>query len=154
MITVETTSEKISAWLRNEGRCAKGLSSQTMSCAIFASTAPRSKASFGAKSSADGTNRGAPRPRAPATRHLCQRTGDGGVESFVQGRAVKSYLCSIAPYLGARVAKASVWKFTPSRRIFLKTGYVVAHRPPSQRQSVLHARGNTLVLPGQPRRNT
>lgn len=81
--------------------------------------------------------------------HLSQ-----GVESFVQGRAVKGYLCPIAPYLGARVAKASVWKFTPSRRIFLKTGYVVAHRPPSQRQSVLHARGNTLVLPGQPRRTT
>jgi hypothetical protein len=28
MITLETTSEKISAWFRNEGRCAKVLSSQ------------------------------------------------------------------------------------------------------------------------------
>ena len=37
MITLETTSEKISARLRNERRCAKGLSSLIMSCAIFAS---------------------------------------------------------------------------------------------------------------------
>lgn len=69
MITVETTSEKISAWLRNEGRCAKGLSSLIMSCAIFASAAPLSKASFGAKSSADGTTNGArvPERRQHAT---------------------------------------------------------------------------------------
>ena len=49
MITLETTSERISAWLRNEGRCAKGLSSLIMSCAIFASGAALSKTSFGAK---------------------------------------------------------------------------------------------------------
>jgi hypothetical protein len=90
MITVETTSEKISAWLRNEGRCAKGLSSLIMSCAIFASAAPLSKASFGAKSSADGTTNGAPRPRAPATRHLCQRTGDGGPGPSLDGSWVSS----------------------------------------------------------------
>jgi hypothetical protein len=78
MITLETTSEKISAWFRNEGRCAKVLSSLIMSCEIFASAAPLSKTSFGAKSSTDGTTKGTPRPRAPATRHLCQGTGGAG----------------------------------------------------------------------------
>jgi hypothetical protein len=57
MITPETTWEKISAWLPNEGCCAKGLGSLIMSCAIFASAAPLSKTSFDAKSSANGTNR-------------------------------------------------------------------------------------------------
>jgi hypothetical protein len=37
MITLETTSERISAWLRNEERYANGLSALIMSCAIFAS---------------------------------------------------------------------------------------------------------------------
>jgi hypothetical protein len=62
MITLETTSEKISAWFRNEGRCAKILSSLIMSCEIFASATPSSKTSFGAKSSTDGTTKGTPRP--------------------------------------------------------------------------------------------
>ena len=66
MITPETTSEKIRARLRNEGWCAKWLSSLIMSCAIFASADPLSKTSFGTKSSADGTTKGTPRPRAPA----------------------------------------------------------------------------------------
>jgi hypothetical protein len=43
MITLETTSEKISAWFRNEGRCAKVLSSPIMSCELFASATPLSK---------------------------------------------------------------------------------------------------------------
>ena len=55
MITLKTTWEKISAWLRIEMRSANGPISLIMSCAIFASAAPLSRTSFGAKFSAERT---------------------------------------------------------------------------------------------------
>jgi hypothetical protein len=55
MITLKTTWEKISAWLRIEMRSANGPSSLIKSCAIFASAAPLSRTSFSAKFSAERT---------------------------------------------------------------------------------------------------
>ena len=88
MITLETTSEKIRAW-----RCAKGLSAPIMSCAIFASALR-----FRRRRSAPGqAQRGQPkatppRGRAPATRHLRQRTGEAGPGPSLNGSWVSSAL--------------------------------------------------------------
>jgi hypothetical protein len=78
MITLKTTSEKISAWLRNREGSLNGLGSPIMSCAIFASAAPLSRTAFGAESGAEPTTKRDSRPRALATRHLFQRTADAG----------------------------------------------------------------------------
>ena len=55
MIALKTTWENISAWLRIEMRSANGPSFLIKSCAIFASAAPLSRTSFGAKFSAERT---------------------------------------------------------------------------------------------------
>jgi hypothetical protein len=77
MITLETTSERISAWLRNEGRYAKGLSALIMSCAISPSALRFRRRRSAPGPAQTGQLQAPPRRRASATRHLCQRTYAG-----------------------------------------------------------------------------
>ena len=75
--------------------------------------------------------------------HLVGNIVSQGVKSFAQGRGPK-LLVTQALDLGARVAEAAVWKFTPTLEDFPQDGIRnmwLRHRLTLHRQSVLRPQG-------------